>query len=146
VTAAIRDARTEDIPALAALVAASYRDAFAAIIGKEGLALRTEAFFIDRFRRELAYLRLAEADGVILGMAEVREGALDMLFVRPGGTSRGVGALLLADSEQRGAVRLECFAENTGARRFYAKNGWREMETYERDFAGGRHRFVALAK
>jgi GNAT superfamily N-acetyltransferase len=146
VSLVIREARAADIPALAALVAASYRDAFAAIIGEAGLALRKDDFFVARFQRELAHLRLAEADGDILGMAEMREGMLDMLFVRPGATGHGIGAALLADAEERGAVRLECFAENAGARRFYVRHGWREGEAYERDFAGGCYRFVALAR
>jgi putative acetyltransferase len=146
VTLVVRDALVADIPALAALVAASYRTAFAAIIGETGLALRREGFFTARFTAELTHLRLAEAEGAILGMAEVRDGMLDMLFVRPGATGGGIGAALLADSEARGAVRLECFADNAGALRFYIRHGWREVETYERDFAGGRHRFVALAR
>jgi putative acetyltransferase len=142
----IRDAGEGDVPALAELAADSYRAAFLPIIGEAGLALRRPAFFAGRFQDEWPHLRLAAGDGGILGFAEVRSGMLDMLFVRPGLTGRGIGPKLLRDAEARGAVRLECFVENRDARRFYAREGWRETTTHERDFAGGRYRFVTFEK
>ncbi|MGL4240350.1 MAG: GNAT family N-acetyltransferase [Beijerinckiaceae bacterium] len=145
-TPAIRDATQTDIPALAKLAADAYRATFLPIIGETGLALRTPAFFAGRFADEWPHIRLADRPGDILGFAEVRQGMLDMLFVRPGLTGRGIGVALLRDAEARGAVKLECFEENRDARRFYAREGWRETTTHERDFAGGRYRFVMFAK
>jgi GNAT superfamily N-acetyltransferase len=142
----IRDAAPEDVPALAALAADAYRAAFLPIIGEAGLALRTAAFFAGRFGEEWPFVRLAEARGDLLGFAEVRGDMLDMLFVRPGLTGRGVGLALLRDAEAQRAISLECFVENIRARRFYAREGWVETTTHERDFAGGRYRFVMLAK
>jgi putative acetyltransferase len=146
VTATIRNAASADVPAMAALVAASYRSAFLPIIGEEGLRLRDVAHFEGRLARELAHLRVAEDGGIVLGMSEVREGNLDMLFIAPGSTGLGLGALLLADAEARGAVTLECFVDNVAALRFYRRRGWREAARYERPFAGASHRFLALAK
>lgn len=143
----IRHAERADIPELAALVTASYRAAFLPILGEPGLALRTPAFFAERFHAEWPHVRVAaEASGRITGMAEVRDGHLDMLFLAPGLTGRGTGAALLHDAEMRGARTLECFAANAGARRFYARAGWRETRAYERPFSGAVHGFVAMAK
>jgi GNAT superfamily N-acetyltransferase len=142
----IRDATAADIPALAQIAADAYRATFLPIIGEAGLALRTPRFFEGRFADEWRQLRLAEVNGEPTGFAEVRSGMLDMLFVRPGLTGRGIGLALLRDAEARGAVRLECFVENRAARRFYAREGWTEASVHERDFAGGRHRFVMFVR
>jgi putative acetyltransferase len=146
-TIAIRDVAPGDIPAIAAVVLASYRSTFLAIIGEAGLRERDAAYFAARLTREREHLRVAtDAAGGVVGMAEVRDGNLDMLFLDPGSTGRGLGALLLRDAEARGATRLECFEANTAALRFYHREGWRETARFERPFAGASHRFVALAK
>lgn len=146
-TPRIRAARETDIPALVDLLVASYRTAFGAILGPEGLKLRGPDFFRQRLSLEWPHLVVAQAsDGGILGLAEVRSGTLDMLFVRPGETSRGVGRLLLAEAERLGAVRLECFARNMRALAFYQREGWTQASRYSRAFAGGDHDFVALEK
>jgi putative acetyltransferase len=147
VTPAIRDAGPDDVAAIASMVLASYRSAFLAIIGEAGLRERNAAYFAARLTRELAHVRIAvDAADRIVGMAEVRQGVLDMLFVDPASTGRGCGASLLRDAEARGARRLECFEANAAALRFYAREGWRETARIERPFAGASHRFVLLAK
>jgi putative acetyltransferase len=147
VSVVIRDAAGDDIEELAALVAASYRAAFLPIIGEAGLALRPPFFFAARFADEWRHIRVASGlPDRLLGMAEVRAGNLDMLFLAPGLTGWGFGSALLADAEARGARRLECFADNAGARRFYARAGWRETLAYEREFAGASRNFVAMEK
>ena len=149
-TPQIRAAQEADIPALVELLVDSYRTAFGAILGPEGLKLRDHDFFRQRLSEEWPHLVVAEApdgeEGAILGLAEVRSGTLDMLFVRPTGTSRGVGGLLLAEAERLGAIRLECFARNTRALAFYARKGWTPATRYRRTFAGADHAFVALEK
>lgn len=143
----LRDATADDIHPLAVLVAASYRAAFLPIIGETGLTLRGMPFFVDRFSAEWPHIRVAmDGHGQLIAMAEVRDGTLDMLFVSPGHTGNGTGALMLADAERRGAHRLECFAANLGARSFYARQGWRETASYARAFAGATHAFVAMDK
>jgi putative acetyltransferase len=139
----IRQARPEDVEALARLAAASYRETFAAIIGEAGLALRQPDFFELRFAEEWPTVRLAADGDSILGFHQVRNGRLDMLFLSPAVTGRGIGAALLQDAESQGAVRLECFRDNAGARRFYEREGWRYAEGYKREFAGAERDFVA---
>jgi putative acetyltransferase len=146
-SAIIRPATVEDIPALVALVVASYRAAFSGIIGEAGLALRGPAYFTDRLTREVHNLSITTTHtGSVIGMAEVRDGVLDMLFVDAAATGQGHGAALLRDAEMRGARWLECFHANQAARRFYGREGWRETADYSRDFADRSHRFVAMEK
>ena len=75
-------------------------------------------------------VRLAEADGEIVGFA-ARDGAwLMQLYVKPGWTGRGIGANLLREALADAAfatpvLRLYTFARNEGARRFYE---WHDFE------------------
>ena len=143
----VRQARADDVAALAAVAEASYASGFAGILEPEVLASRDAATFAARFCDSLDRLVLAEdGDGRALGFALVTAGHLDMLFVDPGAQSGGVGARLLAHVEAAGARTLECFRDNTAARRFYERHGWRLERSYEREFAGRMRAFVAYAK
>jgi putative acetyltransferase len=143
----IRPATPADVPELARISAASYRATFLPILGETGLALRDAAFFEQRFPDEIPWLHIGE-DGTsrILGFHQVKEGLLIMLFLEPALTGRNLGAQLLADAESKGAVRLECFRDNHGARRFYERHGWHATEHYTREFAGAEQHFVAYSK
>ena len=77
-----------------------------------------------------------------LGFSLVTDGHIDMLFVDPAVSRRGVGAALLRDAERKGARSLECFRDNAGARAFYEHHGWRVAEEYERPFLGRDRPFV----
>ena len=74
-------------------------------------------------------VRLAEADGQIVGFA-ARDGAwLMQLYMKPGWTGRGIGTNLLHEVLADAAfatpvLRLYTFARNAGARRFYERHGF----------------------
>jgi GNAT superfamily N-acetyltransferase len=74
-------------------------------------------------------IRVAEAEGRIVGFA-ARDGAWLMhLYVRPGWTGRGIGTRLLEAVVAEAAaitpvLRLHTFARNEGARRFYERHGF----------------------
>jgi len=74
-----------------------------------------------------------EDQGRITGFAAwtQREGLgwIDQIYVVPGGTSKGVGARLLAQAlaDLRHPVRLYTFQANEGARRFYERHGFRAI-------------------
>ena len=142
----VRPATPADIAALADIAVAAYRLAFLGIIGDNGLTMFTCAYFSERFARECSAITVAEQDRAILGFVEVRDGTLDMLFIAPSRVRSGVGRLLLADAERRGAVRLECFRDNAGARSFYERHGWSAARSYSRQYAGAEHAFVAYEK
>jgi putative acetyltransferase len=140
----IRQARPDDIPALARIAAAGYRSTFLPILGEQGLALRAADFFQQRFADEIHWLHVGEdGAGRMQGFHQVKDGLLVMLFLDPALVGQGLGAILLRHAEAQGAVRLECFRDNTGARRFYEREGWRYAEAYKREFAGADRNFVA---
>jgi ribosomal protein S18 acetylase RimI-like enzyme len=58
-------------------------------------------------------------------------GCLDQLFILPEAQGRGVGLALLDFAKERlpGGMWLGTAAENTGARRFYERHGFRLAET-----------------
>jgi len=74
-------------------------------------------------------VRLADADGIIVGFA-ARDGAmLSQLSVQPGWTGRRIGSTLLAAVLAEAApitsvLRVSTFARNAGARRFYERHGF----------------------
>jgi putative acetyltransferase len=143
----IRPATAADVPDLARIAAASYRATFLPVLGETGLALRDAAFFENRFPDEIPWLHIGEdRAGRMLGFYQVKDGLLIMLFLEPALTGRNLGALLLADAESKGAVRLECFRDNHGARRFYERHSWRATDHYTREFAGAERHFIAYSK
>src|SRR5450631_294243 len=74
-------------------------------------------------------VRIAEANGEIVGFAS-RDGSWLMnLYVKPGWTGNGIGSQLLAAMLANAAsaapvLRLCTFARNEGARRFYERHGF----------------------
>ncbi|MGL4322879.1 MAG: GNAT family N-acetyltransferase [Beijerinckiaceae bacterium] len=148
----IRPASPADVPALSAMVAASYRFGFADILDAATLDQRGADFFAGRFAAQWPSVQIAcvheDACGrpACIGMTQVREGQLDMMFVAPDFAGHGLAQALLADAEARGAVSLECFRDNHRARRFYERAGWILSGAYERDFAGHRYAFVTYGK
>jgi putative acetyltransferase len=136
-----------DVPDLARIAVASYRATFLSIMGEEGLAVRSQSYFLQRFTGQWPSIRLAEdASGRITGFCQVREGKLDMLFLYPEETGRGLGTLLLNHAERAGALYLECFRDNHGARRFYERHGWRLDREFRQKFAGAERDIVAYRK
>jgi GNAT superfamily N-acetyltransferase len=66
----------------------------------------------------------------ILGWVDVHDDWLDQLYCRRGSTGRGIGKALLdfAKSRAPGGLQLWTFQVNTGARNFYAREGFVEVE------------------
>lgn len=142
----VRPARAEDIPSLAAIAERSYRAAFADILERDVLDGRDAAFFAGRFASSWERMLVTLEDDAPIGFLLMTDGHIDMLFMDPEASGKGVGALLLAEAEARGAKSLECFRDNHGARRFYERHRWRVTREYEREFAGKRRSFVFYEK
>ena len=70
------------------------------------------------------------ADGGLVGFCVVRAGWVEHLYVRPGYQGQGIGRALLsaAMAENEGELLLWVFEENLGARRFYERVGFYEVE------------------
>jgi len=142
----LRAARISDVARLADIACASYHAAFSDILAPESLAKCDAGFFTLRFAREWGCVRLAEAEGRPCGFAMMMHKHISMLFVSLDCVGHGLGALLLADAEARGAKTLETFRDNRAARRFYERHGWLMERAYERAFLGHTYSFVLYAK
>ncbi|MBM6593326.1 GNAT family N-acetyltransferase [Microvirga pudoricolor] len=142
----IRNAEPRDVGALSRIAESSYRAAFASILDEDVLLSRNADYFARRFRESWPSLTVASDEGWILGFCLLTDGHVDMLFLAPEATGRGVGALLLKHAEKNGAKSLECFRDNRRARAFYEREGWTLARSYERDFAGKPHAFVFYEK
>ncbi len=77
---------------------------------------------------------VAEVDGKVVAVLAVSEAAectwIDQLYVLPGYTGNGFGTRLLRHAHQqlRPPIRLYTFQENSNARRFYERHGYRVLE------------------
>lgn len=142
----LRAATSRDIAPLAALAHRAYAAAFAGILSPAELAERPESYFADRFALTLPKVTLLEVEGRLAGFAMLSESHIDMLFLDPDRTGRGLGAGLLDHLVARGARTLECFADNLRARRFYERHGWTLDAAYHRPYLGRDIGFVRYAR
>lgn len=142
----LRAATGADLPALARVAQRSYQSAFADILEDDVLASRDADFFAARLATTLEALIVAVDDENPLGFLLMTDGHIDMLFMDPESTGKGVGSRLLDYAERNGAKSLECFRDNHGARRFYERHGWRLDREYDREFAGRNRSFVFYVK
>lgn len=68
--------------------------------------------------------------GGVVGMMALTRDMVDQLYVAPGWTRRGIGGRLieLAKARRPDGLDLYTFQVNGGARRFYERQGFREVE------------------
>lgn len=73
---------------------------------------------------------VAEDGGRVVGLLAVASGWVDQLYVDPDAHGRGIGRALLAHAQalQPAGLQLWTFQVNDRARRFYARNGFTEVE------------------
>lgn len=131
----VRAGRASDAETLAAIAAASLPDAWSTRGFRDELRLPiAKLWVVEDARRAVGYLaaRHIDADLTILSLA-----------VEPGQRGRGIGADLLEttldDATRAGALRvhLEVRRSNAGARRFYARHGFLELDTPPRYYPDG---------
>lgn len=145
----LRSAGPADAAAIAGLLAASWRDAYAGLLPADLLA-GTQDRVLPEWQRLLAappgIILLAEDPSGLLGLAAVwlrgEEAYLDSLHVAPAGRGGGTGRRLLAEAMRQalaagarhGALRV--IEGNEGAIRFYARLGARPGALEEGEVAG----------
>jgi GNAT superfamily N-acetyltransferase len=69
------------------------------------------------------------SDGTVVALMALTSDMLDQLYVAPGWTGRGIGSRLvtLAKARRPGGLDLYTFQVNSGARRFYERQGFLEV-------------------
>lgn len=153
----IRDATLADIATIAGLHAASWRDAYQAVLSPTYLGGPVEADRLAVWSRRLSAppanqrVRIVEIGGVPAGFLcafvaeDPRWGTLvDNLHVAAMARGKGLGAALLRDTatslsaeESRQGVHLWVFEVNSPARRFYERLGGTIVERVETRTADG---------
>ncbi|MEV4557121.1 GNAT family N-acetyltransferase [Kitasatospora sp. NPDC049285] len=149
----LREGSAADAPAVAALLTASRRAAYAGLVPVDALGSEEEQRLLWELRLSVDYgtpertpvLLLAEdPDGTLAGFAYLTPEddlvRLEQLHVRPGRTGAGLGGLLLAAALTRFAdhpVRLDVLAANHRAITFYERHGARRTGTGTAHFPGG---------
>ncbi|WFE40828.1 GNAT family N-acetyltransferase [Micromonospora sp. WMMD998] len=127
----LRAARPDDAEAIAALWHAGWRDGHAGHVPDELHRHRRLADFRDRVPPRLPTTTVGARDGRIVGFVTVHEDEVEQVYVAGPARGTGVAAVLLAAAERAVAERfdtawLAVAVGNTRARRFYARNGWRD--------------------
>ena len=120
----IRAAGSEDTAALAELFR---RSSLSNEGDRPSLLAHPEALELSGFAVEEGRVRVAVADGRIVGFAILLEGELEDLFVDPGWMRRGIGRALVEDAvavaRAQGLERIEVIA-NDHALGFYERLGF----------------------
>lgn len=123
----LRDATADDVPAIARVMGDWCRDT--PWVPK----LHTpdqDLWFVGKLLTTHV-MRLGFAGGPEdpehLGFLARQGSRVDALYLAPGARGRGLGATLLAEVKALGLVQLWTFEANHDARRFYLREGFREV-------------------
>ena len=150
----IRDARLADIPALAALGAATFAGTFQSLYSKENLSRFLDAYHSQSYYRQAlsdpsVRLWIAEQDGELVAYAKAspnslpcdppRPDALELsrLYTLKSHQGLRIGHDLMeeiishAKRQNHDDVVLSVFSENFGAHRFYARYGFTKIGEYK---------------
>ena len=120
---ALRPAIASDAPAIAKTMRASLN----ALAWMPALHTPEEdLFFIRDILLPNQQVTVAEAGEAIVGFIAVSGEWVEQLYLDPAWTGRGIGSRLLTQATARmPLIKLHCFQANSGARRFYERNGFR---------------------
>lgn len=141
-TATIRCAKTEEIGTARALIASVVSETYGHIIDLNDAMITSE--------EELADCLVAIVDGEIVGVGLSVADLVDDLWISTKARGQGIGAELLHAMELEianrghGRGRLRVVAENTAARRFYKRQGWRENRHFPHEKQG--HMMIECVK
>jgi putative acetyltransferase len=101
---------------------------------------------VARFREEdlvgqyldacLEQINMGLLAGQVVAAMHLDGDHLAALHVEADLKGRGIGSIMMAEAEARGARRLEVRAFNRPAIRFYEGRGWQRIRTYEGDEMG----------
>lgn len=118
----LRPATTEDAAAIARVMRA-------ALLSFEWLpTLHTpqeDLAFISNIVLPHQDVFVALGGGSIVGFIAVKDDWVEQFYLDPAWTGRGIGtSLLRLATDGQAEIRLHCFQQNAGARRFYERHGF----------------------
>jgi GNAT superfamily N-acetyltransferase len=125
----IEEAGPADADALAAIFTAS-RLAAMPWLARLHSAAEDRRFIADQVIGASDEVLLVRREGHPIGFLALRGAMVEHLYVEPGAQRTGIGSALLeaAKSRRPGGLRLWVFQRNDGARAFYARHGFAEVE------------------
>ncbi|MFT3809341.1 MAG: GNAT family N-acetyltransferase [Micropepsaceae bacterium] len=130
IAAVIREATTDEALAAAEVFLAA-RHAMEDIVPMVHGDDETRAWMRDIVFREDT-VTIALMDGRLAAMMATSPGWIDHLYVHPDFHNRGLGTALVQTARHSphaaAGLQLWTFQANTGARRFYARHGFKEVE------------------
>ena len=135
--ASLRPATPADLPAIAAIWLAGWRESHAAHVPAALAAARTPASFAERAARRITDATVAVADGAVAGFVMIAGDELDQVYVAPAQRGTGLAAALLAEAVRLIAAAghrtawLAVIAPNARARRFYERCGWTDAGPFD---------------
>jgi ribosomal protein S18 acetylase RimI-like enzyme len=140
----LRAASETDSDDIAHVWHAAWGDGHRGHVPRELLALRTLAHFLSRVPPRISNTTLAIVAERVVGFVSVQDNELEQLFVLAEARGTGAARALLREGERRIAMQfdtawLSVVAGNQRARRFYAREGWRDDGPiqYSAEIAGG---------
>lgn len=133
----IRPAAADDLPAILKLWHRGWHDAHADLVPPALLAFRTPGHFALWLQQCTDSVHVARTGGTLLGFVSTKDDEVVKLYV--GAQARGTGTAdrLLAHAEAvlaeagHAEASLLCTAGNRRAERFYARNGWQCVRTFD---------------
>jgi diamine N-acetyltransferase len=146
-----RDATPSDAAAVAELARASFTETFGHLYTPDNLAAFLTSHTAEDWARVLAdpdvSVRMAEADGALVGYARIGPPTLPITPVGPalelrqfyllkpwhgGGHAQAMMDWVIETARARGAVELflSVFVDNVRAQRFYARYGFQDVGRY----------------
>lgn len=138
----IRSANDADVPCVAAIWHAGWREAHVDRVPDTLTRVRTRDSFTTRAVDRVADTTVAEVAGDVVGFVMVNADEVDQLYVASSHRGIGVAARLLsaAESQIREAgynlAWLAVVPQNARARRFYERQGWVDAGWFEHDAPG----------
>lgn len=130
----IRQAAFEDMTVLSEIMVRSFRDAFSSFISRETMDAQTDpihclAMMESIYRQDNMHFLLADQIGMLVWRDGGSTAEIMALHILPQSRGSGLGHALLEESLRKIGSRpvfLWTFRENTRARRFYEKHGFRQ--------------------
>jgi ribosomal protein S18 acetylase RimI-like enzyme len=148
----IRPASDADVPALQALLRASWLTTWAPHLKPETVARFHQTDEAGTYALTCwQHFGLAEDDGAIRGMFHIDGHHLNAIHLDPALKRRGIGSFLMDEVERRISVAhkeatLEVLAFNTQAIAFYEHRAWQQGRRYETLECGERVETIEMTK